>query len=174
MSSLAYLHTTVGPWSWPWPSTLPLCRTCVIYDSHTSKWMTLSGSPFLKYWQNLRFPFPMGWWVICQPAWPRRCSPSLCADWRFPFPSPQQIFAFEYGQVFPENGWKVYDAVSEYKRQVLKNGMACLPWLGKECLLHVTLLVRWKGYTQWKLADNKGKRSLRALRHLPINSGGAC
>lgn len=29
--------------------------------------MTLSGSPFLKYWQNLRFPFPMGWWVIvCQ------------------------------------------------------------------------------------------------------------
>lgn len=34
------------------------------------------------------------------------------------FVSPQQIFAFEYGQVFPENGWKVYDAVAEYKRQV--------------------------------------------------------
>lgn len=30
----------------------------------------------------------------------------------------QQIFAFEYGQVFPENGWKVYDPLSEYKRQV--------------------------------------------------------
>lgn len=30
----------------------------------------------------------------------------------------QQTFAFDYGQIFPENGWKVYDAVSEYKRQV--------------------------------------------------------
>lgn len=33
---------------------------------------------------------------------------------------PQPIFAYEYGQVFPENGWKVYDAVSEYKRQVFE------------------------------------------------------
>lgn len=35
--------------------------------------------------------------------------------------STQQIFAFEYGQVFPENGWKVYDALSEYKRQVISS-----------------------------------------------------
>ena len=34
------------------------------------------------------------------------------------FSLPQPIFAFEYGQVFPENGWKVYDALAEYKRQV--------------------------------------------------------
>uniref|UniRef100_A0A673YN21 Phosphatidylinositol-3,5-bisphosphate 3-phosphatase MTMR2 n=1 Tax=Salmo trutta TaxID=8032 RepID=A0A673YN21_SALTR len=31
------------------------------------------------------------------------------------------IFAFEYGQVYPENGWKVYDAQAEYKRQGLPN-----------------------------------------------------
>lgn len=31
----------------------------------------------------------------------------------------QQLFAFHYQQVFPENGWKVYDALAEYKRQVI-------------------------------------------------------
>ncbi|XP_019941677.1 phosphatidylinositol-3,5-bisphosphate 3-phosphatase MTMR2 isoform X2 [Paralichthys olivaceus] len=39
----------------------------------------------------------------------------------FPVSNGLQIFAFEYGQVFPENGWKVYDAVSEYKRQGIPN-----------------------------------------------------
>uniref|UniRef100_A0AAR2KE34 Phosphatidylinositol-3,5-bisphosphate 3-phosphatase MTMR2 n=1 Tax=Pygocentrus nattereri TaxID=42514 RepID=A0AAR2KE34_PYGNA len=31
------------------------------------------------------------------------------------------LFALEYNQVFPENGWKVYDALAEYKRQGLPN-----------------------------------------------------
>uniref|UniRef100_A0A8C2JUG0 Phosphatidylinositol-3,5-bisphosphate 3-phosphatase MTMR2 n=1 Tax=Cyprinus carpio TaxID=7962 RepID=A0A8C2JUG0_CYPCA len=31
------------------------------------------------------------------------------------------LFAFEYKQVFPENGWKVYDPLAEYKRQGLPN-----------------------------------------------------
>ncbi|XP_041865076.1 myotubularin-related protein 2 isoform X2 [Melanotaenia boesemani] len=39
----------------------------------------------------------------------------------FPVSNGLKIFAFEYGQVFPENGWKVYDAVSEYKRQGIPN-----------------------------------------------------
>ncbi|XP_028450863.1 phosphatidylinositol-3,5-bisphosphate 3-phosphatase MTMR2 isoform X2 [Perca flavescens] len=39
----------------------------------------------------------------------------------FPVSNGLPIFAFEYGQVFPENGWKVYDAVSEYKRQGIPN-----------------------------------------------------
>lgn len=39
----------------------------------------------------------------------------------FPVSNGLQIFAFEYGQVFPENGWKVYDPVSEYKRQGIPN-----------------------------------------------------
>ncbi|KAG8008341.1 Myotubularin-related protein 2 [Nibea albiflora] len=39
----------------------------------------------------------------------------------FPVSNGLQIFAFEYGQVFPENGWKVYDAVAEYKRQGIPN-----------------------------------------------------
>ena len=30
-----------------------------------------------------------------------------------------------------------------------------------------------EGYTQWKLEDNKNKRSLRAVWHLPVNSGRA-
>lgn len=30
----------------------------------------------------------------------------------------QPLFAFEYKEVFPENGWKVYDPTWEYKRQV--------------------------------------------------------
>ena len=32
----------------------------------------------------------------------------------------------------------------------------------------------FKGYTQWKLEDNKGERPLRGLWHLPFDSGGAC
>ncbi|XP_068457311.1 myotubularin-related protein 2 isoform X1 [Clinocottus analis] len=39
----------------------------------------------------------------------------------FPVSNGLQIFAFEYGQVFPENGWKVYDPLSEYKRQGIPN-----------------------------------------------------
>ncbi|XP_044227255.1 myotubularin-related protein 2 [Thunnus albacares] len=39
----------------------------------------------------------------------------------FPVSNGLQIFAFDYGQVFPENGWKVYDCVSEYKRQGIPN-----------------------------------------------------
>ncbi|KAM7397816.1 hypothetical protein PAMA_005916 [Pampus argenteus] len=39
----------------------------------------------------------------------------------FPVSNGLQIFAFEYGQVFPENGWKVYDTVSEYKRLGIPN-----------------------------------------------------
>ncbi|XP_040037828.1 phosphatidylinositol-3,5-bisphosphate 3-phosphatase MTMR2 isoform X3 [Gasterosteus aculeatus] len=39
----------------------------------------------------------------------------------FPVSNGLQIYAFEYGQVFPENGWKVYDALSEYKRQGIPN-----------------------------------------------------
>uniref|UniRef100_A0A1A8GKD4 Phosphatidylinositol-3,5-bisphosphate 3-phosphatase MTMR2 n=1 Tax=Nothobranchius korthausae TaxID=1143690 RepID=A0A1A8GKD4_9TELE len=39
----------------------------------------------------------------------------------FPFSNGLQIFAFEYGQVFPENGWKVYDPVSEYRRLGIPN-----------------------------------------------------
>lgn len=30
----------------------------------------------------------------------------------------QPLFAFEYNEVFPENGWKVFDPVLEYRRQV--------------------------------------------------------
>lgn len=30
----------------------------------------------------------------------------------------QPLFAFEYKEVFPENGWKVYDPIWEYRRQV--------------------------------------------------------
>uniref|UniRef100_A0A4W5NS26 Phosphatidylinositol-3,5-bisphosphate 3-phosphatase MTMR2 n=1 Tax=Hucho hucho TaxID=62062 RepID=A0A4W5NS26_9TELE len=39
----------------------------------------------------------------------------------FPVSNGLTIFAFEYGQVYPENGWKVYDAQAEYKRQGLPN-----------------------------------------------------
>lgn len=34
------------------------------------------------------------------------------------FSSFQPLFAFEYKEVFPENGWKVYDPTWEYRRQV--------------------------------------------------------
>ncbi|XP_018604264.1 phosphatidylinositol-3,5-bisphosphate 3-phosphatase MTMR2 isoform X2 [Scleropages formosus] len=39
----------------------------------------------------------------------------------FPVSNSMQMFAFDYGQIFPENGWKVYDSLSEYKRQGVPN-----------------------------------------------------
>ncbi|KAK1169498.1 myotubularin-related protein 2 isoform X1 [Acipenser oxyrinchus oxyrinchus] len=39
----------------------------------------------------------------------------------FPVSNNLQMFAFEYGQIFPGNGWKVYDPIAEYKRQGLLN-----------------------------------------------------
>ncbi|XP_062844518.1 myotubularin-related protein 2 isoform X2 [Trichomycterus rosablanca] len=39
----------------------------------------------------------------------------------FPLSHNLSLFAFEYDQTFPENGWKEYDALTEYKRQGLPN-----------------------------------------------------
>ncbi|XP_077197604.1 phosphatidylinositol-3,5-bisphosphate 3-phosphatase MTMR2 isoform X2 [Paroedura picta] len=39
----------------------------------------------------------------------------------FPVSNHLSLFAFEYKEVFPENGWKVYDPVSEYRRQGIPN-----------------------------------------------------
>uniref|UniRef100_A0A8B9HDS0 Phosphatidylinositol-3,5-bisphosphate 3-phosphatase MTMR2 n=1 Tax=Astyanax mexicanus TaxID=7994 RepID=A0A8B9HDS0_ASTMX len=39
----------------------------------------------------------------------------------FPVSNNLSLFAFEYNQVFPENGWKVYDPLAEYRRQGLPN-----------------------------------------------------
>ncbi|XP_070318854.1 phosphatidylinositol-3-phosphate phosphatase MTMR1 isoform X2 [Odocoileus virginianus] len=39
----------------------------------------------------------------------------------FPLSNGQTLFAFNYKEKFPVNGWKVYDPVSEYKRQGLPN-----------------------------------------------------
>ncbi|XP_068919131.1 myotubularin-related protein 1 isoform X2 [Petaurus breviceps papuanus] len=39
----------------------------------------------------------------------------------FPLSNGQALFAFSYKEKFPSNGWKVYDPVSEYKRQGLPN-----------------------------------------------------
>lgn len=65
---------------------LPLCRICVIYDLHTNKWRTHSGSPFLKYWWNLPFLFPTGWWVIVTHTVSWHCSSALCTDWSVSLP----------------------------------------------------------------------------------------
>ncbi|XP_045141401.1 myotubularin-related protein 1 isoform X2 [Echinops telfairi] len=39
----------------------------------------------------------------------------------FPLSNGQMLFAFNYREKFPTNGWKVYDPISEYKRQGLPN-----------------------------------------------------
>ncbi|XP_007452179.1 PREDICTED: myotubularin-related protein 1 isoform X1 [Lipotes vexillifer] len=39
----------------------------------------------------------------------------------FPLSNGQTLFAFNYKEKFPVNGWKIYDPVSEYKRQGLPN-----------------------------------------------------
>ncbi|XP_075448576.1 phosphatidylinositol-3,5-bisphosphate 3-phosphatase MTMR2 isoform X2 [Ascaphus truei] len=39
----------------------------------------------------------------------------------FPINHNLHLFAFEYKEVFPENGWKVYDPILEYRRQGIPN-----------------------------------------------------
>ncbi|XP_060255654.1 myotubularin-related protein 2 isoform X2 [Ovis aries] len=39
----------------------------------------------------------------------------------FPVSNNLSLFAFEYKEVFPENGWKLYDSLSEYRRQGIPN-----------------------------------------------------
>ncbi|XP_058147398.1 phosphatidylinositol-3-phosphate phosphatase MTMR1 isoform X4 [Dasypus novemcinctus] len=39
----------------------------------------------------------------------------------FPLSNGQTLFAFNYKEKFPINGWKVYDPIAEYKRQGLPN-----------------------------------------------------
>ncbi|XP_006000709.1 myotubularin-related protein 2 [Latimeria chalumnae] len=39
----------------------------------------------------------------------------------FPVSNNLPLFAYEYSETFPENGWKLYDPISEYKRQGLPN-----------------------------------------------------
>ncbi|KAE8627705.1 hypothetical protein XENTR_v10007111 [Xenopus tropicalis] len=39
----------------------------------------------------------------------------------FPLNYGLPLFAFEYKEVFPENGWKVYDPIQEYRRQGIPN-----------------------------------------------------
>ncbi|XP_064348905.1 myotubularin-related protein 2 isoform X4 [Camelus dromedarius] len=39
----------------------------------------------------------------------------------FPVSNNLPLFAFEYKEVFPENGWKLYDSLSEHRRQGIPN-----------------------------------------------------
>ncbi|XP_077661656.1 phosphatidylinositol-3,5-bisphosphate 3-phosphatase MTMR2 isoform X2 [Eretmochelys imbricata] len=39
----------------------------------------------------------------------------------FPVSNNLPLFAFEYREVFPENGWKMYDPILEYRRQGIPN-----------------------------------------------------
>ncbi|XP_047607932.1 myotubularin-related protein 2 isoform X3 [Phacochoerus africanus] len=39
----------------------------------------------------------------------------------FPVSNNLPLFAFEYKEVFPENGWKLYDSLLEYRRQGIPN-----------------------------------------------------
>ncbi|KAL7838934.1 hypothetical protein AOLI_G00273380 [Acnodon oligacanthus] len=58
----------------------------------------------------------------------------------FPISNSLPLFALEYNQVFPENGWKVYDALAEYKRQVCPTRAG--GYLGQRSLRAVRLVPR--------------------------------
>lgn len=65
--------------------------------------------------RNLRF-------VHKQPDDSLKKSPfDVIGKFAFPLSNNLGLFAFQYNQVFPENGWKVYDALAEYRRQGLPN-----------------------------------------------------
>ncbi|XP_053564569.1 myotubularin-related protein 2 isoform X2 [Bombina bombina] len=67
-----------------------------------------------KDMRNIRFTYK-------QDARTRKSIVENLVKYAFPLNHNVPVFAFEYKEIFPENGWKVYDPILEYRRQGIPN-----------------------------------------------------
>ncbi|XP_053313863.1 myotubularin-related protein 2 [Spea bombifrons] len=67
-----------------------------------------------KDMRNIRFAYK-------QDARTRKTVFENLVKYAFPLNHSLPLFAFEYKEVFPEDGWKVYDPITEYRRQGIPN-----------------------------------------------------
>lgn len=71
---------------------------------------------FCKDMRNLRFAHK-------QENHSRRDIFGKLQTYAFPLSQKLNLFAFEYLETFPENGWAVYEPIAELKRMVLKKNL---------------------------------------------------
>ncbi|XP_073680681.1 myotubularin-related protein 1b [Garra rufa] len=88
----------------------------------------------------------------------------------FPLSHNLPLFAFKYRETFPEDGWKIYDPVAEYKRQGLPNESWIISKVNSSyelCETYPALLVLPSNVTEDEL---KRVAAFRAKRRFPVLS----
>uniref|UniRef100_A0A8C1XLH7 phosphatidylinositol-3,5-bisphosphate 3-phosphatase n=1 Tax=Cyprinus carpio TaxID=7962 RepID=A0A8C1XLH7_CYPCA len=94
----------------------------------------------------------------------------VLTKYAFPLSSELSLFAFQYKEQFPEDGWKVYDPVAEYKRMGLPNESWTISKINSNyevCDTYPALLV-----TPTSIKEDEIKRvaSFRVKHRIPVLS----
>ncbi|XP_058614633.1 myotubularin-related protein 1b isoform X1 [Onychostoma macrolepis] len=92
------------------------------------------------------------------------------SKYAFPLSHNLPLFAFKYRETFPEDGWKIYDPVAEYKRQGLPNESWIISKVNSSyelCETYPALLVLPSNVTEDEL---KRVMAFRAKRRFPVLS----
>ncbi|XP_055493299.1 myotubularin-related protein 2 [Leucoraja erinacea] len=88
----------------------------------------------------------------------------------FPTSNNLTLFAYDYKEIFPENGWKVYDPITEYKRMGLPNESWTLSRINEHyelCDTYPTILVVPENVPEDEL---KKVAAFRSRGRLPVLS----
>ncbi|XP_050949444.1 myotubularin-related protein 1b isoform X3 [Labeo rohita] len=94
----------------------------------------------------------------------------ILSKYAFPLSHNMPLFAFKYRETFPEDGWKIYDPVAEYKRQGLPNESWIISKVNSSyqlCETYPALLVLPSNVTEDEL---KRVAAFRAKRRFPVLS----
>ncbi|XP_067233096.1 myotubularin-related protein 1-like isoform X4 [Chanodichthys erythropterus] len=94
----------------------------------------------------------------------------ILSKYAFPLSHNLPLFAFKYRETFPEDGWKIYDPISEYKRQGLPNESWIISKVNSSyevCETYPALLVLPSNVTEDEL---KRVAAFRAKRRFPVLS----
>ncbi|XP_039531879.1 myotubularin-related protein 1b isoform X1 [Pimephales promelas] len=94
----------------------------------------------------------------------------IMSKYAFPLSHNLPLFAFKYREKFPEDGWKIYDPIAEYKRQGLPNESWIISKVNSSyevCETYPALLVLPSNVTEDEL---KRVAAFRAKRRFPVLS----
>ncbi|TTE96761.1 Myotubularin-related protein 1 [Bagarius yarrelli] len=92
------------------------------------------------------------------------------STYTFPLANDLPLFAFKYLEKFPEDGWKVYDPIAEYKRQGLPNESWIISKINSSyevCETYPALIVLPSNINEDEL---RRVAAFRAKRRLPVLS----
>lgn len=130
-------------------------RVCLAFTSKVSRVEKVGGASsrrensygidiFCKDMRNLRFAHN-------QENHSRRTVFEKLQTFAFPLSSNEKLFAFTYAEVFPEDGWTVYEPIAELKRIMvrflfflIKITLLLLCFFSINCLLRLIILFESK------------------------------